>query len=116
MPTQGSTGFLGMQSNPASPDAKHSLLAHKPFELVLVAIPPFKYSIYTGVVDWPLLMVGKQILLAHISDIAVLCIFGEQMVKWLVLRRPHGFWDRLIPFLAIGKNRINVEHHATKIE
>ena len=105
-----------MQSNPASPDAKHSLLTHKPFELVLVAIPPFKNSIYTGVVDWPLLMVGKQILLAHISDIAVLCIFGEQMVKWLVLRRPHGFWDRLIPFLAIGKNGINVEHHATKIE
>ena len=55
-------------------------------------------------------------MLAYISDVTVFGVFGEQMVKWLIFRRTHWLRDRLIPFIAIGKDGINVEHHTAKIE
>ena len=57
-----------------------------------------------------------QILLADISDIAVLGIFSEQVIKWLIFDRPNGLWYRFIPFVAIGENRINVENNAAEVE
>lgn len=60
--------------------------------------------------------IGQQILLAHISDVAAVSILGEKMVEGLVFARAHAFGDRLIPFLAVRKHRINVEHHPAKIE
>ena len=38
------------------------------------------------------------------------------MVKWLLFCCPHLFWDGLIPFFAIRKNRVNVEHDTAKIK
>ena len=61
-------------------------------------------------------LVGLQILLADISDIAALTIFGEQMIEGLVLRRSHPFGDRLIPFVGIGEDGIDIEDHAPKTE
>ena len=38
------------------------------------------------------------------------------MVEGLVLRRAHRLGDRLIPFLAVGEDRVDVEDHAAKLE
>ena len=73
-------------------------------------------AINRGMTDWPALFVMQQILLADIGNIAVLGVFGEQMVKWLILARPHFGRDGLIPFLRIVENRINVKNHPPKIK
>ena len=62
------------------------------------------------------LVVGQQILLADIGDVARFRILGEQMVERLVLGRPDLLGDRLIPFLAVGEDRIDVEDHAAEVE
>ena len=61
-------------------------------------------------------VVDHQILLADISDISAVGIFGEQMVKGLVLARANIGGDRRIPFLAIGEDGIDIENHAAEIE
>ena len=61
-------------------------------------------------------IVGDQILLADIGDVARFHILGEQMVERLVLARPDILRDRLIPFRAVGEDRIDIEDHAAKIE
>jgi hypothetical protein len=60
--------------------------------------------------------VGEQILLADISDVGGFRILGEEVVEGLVLGRPNILGDRLVPFLAIGEDRVDVENHAAKIE
>ena len=57
-----------------------------------------------------------EILLADVGDVALLGILGEQMVEGLVLGRADRLGDRLIPFVAVGEVRIDVEDHAAKIE
>lgn len=64
----------------------------------------------------PMLDVGKQILLADIGYIAAVGIFGEKVVKGLVLGGAYRFRDGLVPFVAIGKYRIDVEYYSAKIE
>src|SRR3546814_7492290 len=41
---------------------------------------------------------------------------SEQVIKRLIPVRTHILRNGLIPFLAIGEDRINIEHHATKSE
>jgi hypothetical protein len=36
------------------------------------------------------------------------------MVERLILVRPHLGGNRLVPFLGIGKHRIDIEHHAAE--
>lgn len=60
--------------------------------------------------------IRDQVTLADIGDVARFLIFREQMVKWLIARRAHFFGDRLIPFFAIGEDRIDVENDAAEIE
>ena len=60
--------------------------------------------------------VGKQVLLTDIGHIALLTIFGEQVIErllavWADFRR-----DRFVPFLAVGENRVDIEHYAAEIE
>lgn len=66
--------------------------------------------------DGAMFHVRQQILLADIGDVAAFGIFREQMVKWLVLGGPHRFWNGLIPFLAIGKNGVDIEHDTPEIK
>jgi hypothetical protein len=66
--------------------------------------------------DRAIVVVVKQVLLADIGNIAVLRIFGEQMVKGLILGRTDFRRDRVIPFIAVGENRINIKDHAAKIK
>lgn len=67
------------------------------------------------VVDRLFGVVHHQILLADISDISAVGIFGEQMVKGLVLARANIGGDRRIPFLAIGKDRVDIKNHPAKM-
>ena len=67
-------------------------------------------------IDGACIGIRHQILLADISDIAVLGIFGEQVVKWLILCWPYSLGYGGIPFFAIGKYRINIEYNPAKIK
>ena len=69
-----------------------------------------------GMFDRSLAAVILQILLADVSNVTCLGILGEQMVEGLVLGRSRLLRDSFIPFLAIGKDRIDVEDHAAEIE
>ena len=61
-------------------------------------------------------LVGQEVLLRHIGDIAVLVIFSQEVVKGLVLARPHFLGNGLPPFLGIVEGRIDIENHAAKGE
>ncbi|KWV90818.1 hypothetical protein AUC45_05580 [Erythrobacter sp. YT30] len=60
--------------------------------------------------------IGQKIALAHISDIALVLILSEEVIKRLLARRADVFGDGLIPFFGIRKNRINIKHYAAEIE
>ena len=61
-------------------------------------------------------VIGQQILLADISDVAAVGIFRQQMVKRLVPRWLQILWNGLIPFLAVGEDRIDIIDYAAKIK
>src|SRR6476619_199663 len=59
-------------------------------------------------------IIDKEILLRNIGDIFCLLIFGEEMVKRLVLGRPDFLRDRQPPFFRVGEGRIDIENDAAK--
>src|SRR3546814_7053941 len=67
-------------------------------------------------VDRLVAVVGHQIALADIGDIARIAVFGEQMVKRLVLGRAQILRDRVVPFVGIGEDGVDVENDAAEIE
>ena len=67
-------------------------------------------------VHWPVFGIGQQVLLADIGDIAAVRIFGEKMVERLILMRANSLWNGVIPFFAIGEDRVDIKHDAAKIE
>src|SRR5690606_24193833 len=67
-------------------------------------------------VDRPGGPVAEQVLLADVRDVGRILAFGEQVVERLVAPRAHLLGDRLVPFLAVGEDRVDVEHHAAEIE
>ena len=66
-------------------------------------------------VDGFVAIIAHQILLTDIRDIARIGVFGEDMVKRLVLGRAGLFGNRIIPFLAIGEDGIDIEDDTAKI-
>jgi hypothetical protein len=52
--------------------------------------------------------IGHEILLRNVGDIFGFGVFGEEVVKGLVLVRPDVLWNRLPPFFGIRENRIHV--------
>ena len=67
-------------------------------------------------IDRLVALVRHQVLLADIGDVSALGILGQQVIEGLVLGRTQRFGNRLIPFVAVGEDRIDVEDHSTKIE
>jgi len=65
-------------------------------------------------IDRPARVIHQQILLADISNIGGIVILREQMVERLILARARVCRNLLIPFFAVGKNRINIEDHAAE--
>src|SRR5258705_3862609 len=58
--------------------------------------------------------VRKQVLLRHIRDVFGFRVLGVEMIERLVLARPPFSRDRLVPFLGIGEDRIDIENDATE--
>ena len=71
---------------------------------------------HRGMIDRPAIGIRHQIALTDIGDVGRIFVFGEQMIKRLIAARTDILGDRLIPFFAIGKDRIDIEHHAAKGE
>lgn len=69
-----------------------------------------------GVMNLAGLAIAQQILLADIGPVAAVRTFGEQMVKRLIFCRSNRFRYRLIPFLAVGKNRVYIEDNPAKFK
>jgi hypothetical protein len=59
--------------------------------------------------------VFDQVLLADIGDIGAFLILGEEVVIGLFAPGAKILGDLLVPFLAVGKDGVDVEHHAAKI-
>src|SRR5690349_3837404 len=67
-------------------------------------------------VDRVLAVVGDEVLLAYVGDVIGLLVFGEQMIEGLVFGRPQRLRDRLVPFLSVREDGIDVEDYAAEIE
>jgi hypothetical protein len=86
------------------------------FKLVACTFEAIEYPRNGGMIDGLVTVIHDQILLADIRDIIAVGIFGEQMIKRLIFRRTDRFRDRFIPFIAVCKDRIDIENDAAKIE
>ena len=67
-------------------------------------------------VHWTCIAITNQILLADLSDVAVFAVFREQVIERLFTAWSHFGRDRVVPFLAVGEDGIDIEYHTTKIE
>ena len=59
-------------------------------------------------------LVRQQVLLGDIGDIFGFGVFREQMIERLILVRPNLGRNRLVPFLGIVEQRIDVENDPAK--
>src|SRR3712207_2779456 len=85
-------------------------------QLVAAVLIAAKEAADRRMVDWLVGLVRQQILLADIGRVAAFAILGEKVVEGLVLRRPYLFGNRLIPFLGIGEDGIDVVDDAAEFE
>src|SRR4051812_8202729 len=69
-----------------------------------------------GMVDRLVALVGEQVLLADISGVGGFPVLGEEVVERLVLGGTDLLRDRLIPFVGIGEDRVDVEDDSAKVE
>ena len=95
----------------------------RPFPLVpevgpqpVLAVLAVEHAGDRWVLDGLVAIVRKQVLLTDISDVAALRILGEQMVERLVLGGPQRLGNGLVPLVAVGEDRVDVEDHAAKVE
>ena len=85
-------------------------------EEVTALVEAVEEAVDGRVVDLAAVLVGDEVLLANVRDVARLRILGEQVIERLVPGRAQVLGDRLIPFLAVGEFRVNVEDDAAEIE
>src|SRR5438309_7839956 len=69
-----------------------------------------------GMVDRLVGVVGDEVLLADVGDVGRLRVFGEQMVEGLVPGWPDLLGYRVIPFVAVGELRVDIENDAAEVE
>ena len=65
-------------------------------------------------IDRLLALVMHQVLLADVSDVALLRILREQMIEGLVLRGTDRLRNGFIPFIAVGEDRIDIKDYPRK--
>lgn len=85
-------------------------------QAILFAVEAVEHRSDRRVVDRLLAVVGDQVLLTDIGDIGRFRVFREQVIKGLVLGRPHRFGDCVVPFVAIGELRIDIEDDSAEVE
>src|SRR5690606_14070708 len=71
---------------------------------------------HARVVDRAALAVVEQVLLADVGDVGRVLVLSEQVVERLIAARAHLLGDGLVPFLAVGEDRVDVEHDAAEVE
>jgi hypothetical protein len=93
-----------------------ALMPHLAFHFVPRSAPFAKIAADCGMIDGAGLNIGQQVLLAHIRDVAIVAVLREQVIEWLVLCGADFCGNGIVPFLAIGKNWINIKHYAAKFK
>ena len=103
----GRGGFLRLEARgrAARPLLAIALMPVLGLELVAALGEAVEHAADRRMVDRLALVVGDEVLLADISDVARLAVLGEQMVEGLVLVRADRLGDRLIPFVASWRIR-----------
>ena len=91
-------------------------MRHLGLGAVLARVKALKHQGRVGVPHRLTRLVGQEVLFGHIGDIAVLVVFGQEVVERLVLAWPHFLGNGLPPFLGIVEGRIDIENHAAKGE
>jgi len=66
------------------------------------------------VIDRLAAIIGDKVLLRDIGDVIGLIVFGQQMVKRLFFRRSRLFGDGGVPFISVGKLRVDIENDTPK--
>ncbi len=61
-------------------------------------------------------LIGFQILLRNVRDVVRFLVLREQVIVWLIFMGPNFLGYCFIPLIGIGKDRIDVENHASKRE
>ena len=89
-------------------------MRHLGLGAVVSSVKALKHQGGVGVAHRLAGLVGQEVLLGDIGDIAVLVVFGQEVVKRLILAWPHFFGNGLPPFLGIVEGRIDIENHAAK--
>lgn len=59
-------------------------------------------------------IIGNKVLFRNVGHIKTLIVFGQQVIKRLVLDRAAFLGNRLVPVFGVGKNGIHVKDHAAK--
>ena len=67
-------------------------------------------------IDRSTFRVGEQVLLADIGDVGTVFVLCQQVIIWLIAIRAQVLRNGLVPFFAIGEDRVNIEDHSAKIE
>lgn len=75
-----------------------------------------EYLANRGMVDRPAFRISKQILLAHIGNIAGVLILSEEVIEGLFAMRSDLGRNRFIPFLAVREDRIDIDDDAAETE
>mgnify|MGYP000896227638 CR=1 FL=1 len=77
---------------------------------------PAEQTCDSGMLNRLVAIIDYQVLLAHIGNIAALAILGEQVIERLILGGSNTLRNSFIPFVAIGKYGVDIEHHTPKSE
>jgi gamma-glutamyltranspeptidase/glutathione hydrolase len=59
-------------------------------------------------------VVWDQVLLGNIGHVVGVVVLGQQVVERLTLAGTRALGDRVIPFVGVGKLRVDIEHHTAK--
>ena len=91
-------------------------MRHLGLGTVMASVEALKHQGRVGMTHRFASLVGQEVLLGHIGDIAVLIVLSQKVIEGLVLAGPHLFGDGVPPFLGIVELRIDIEDHASEGE
>ena len=83
---------------------------------LVAAVTEFLEDLADGrVIHRPTFGIVEQVLLADVGDVAGILVFREEVIVRLLAAWPQFERDRLVPFLAVGEDRIDVENDAAEV-
>ena len=91
-------------------------MRHTAAHAIATVFELFEILVHIGMRNRPRDRIRHQVLLTDIGDVIAVIAFCEEMVEGLVAIGANVFGNGFVPFVAIGKHRIDIEDHAAKIE